>query len=210
MQVRPVSIDVLVGELTGRVADGWPTGRVRVAVDGAAAADPGSLADALVGPLRVLGRPCVRVSSEDFLRPASVRLEFGRTNPDSYYAGWLDEPGLRREVLDPAGPGGSGRVVTRLWDAAADRAAREPYRELAPNAVVIVSGPLLLGAGLPFDLTVHLELSAGALARRTGPEQRWTLPALARYAGEVGPAAFADVVVRMDDPRRPAMVLPRE
>lgn len=210
MRVRPVSTEILVGELADRLAGAGDDRRLRVAIDGPAAADPGALADALVDPLRVRGRPAVRISTGDFLRPASVRLEFGRTNPDSYYLGWLDEPGLRREVLDPAGPGGSGRIVTRLWDARTDRAAREPYRELPAEAVVLVSGPLLLGAGLPFDVAIHLEVSAAALARRTGPEERWTLPAFARYRAEVDPAAFADVVVRLDDPRRPALVLDRE
>jgi hypothetical protein len=162
-----------------------------------------------VDPLRVRGRPAVRIATGDFLRPASVRLEFGRTNPDTFYDGWVDEAALRREVLDPAGPDGSGRIVTRLWDARRDRATREPYSELPPAAVVLVSGSLLLGAGLPFDVTVHLELSPAALERRTEAEQRWTLPAFARYGDEVGPAAFADVVVRLDDPRRPALVLDR-
>lgn len=207
MRARPVSVDGLVEELAERLAGTGAGGRLRVAIDGADAAAPGRLADALVDPLRVRGRAAVRVATEDFLRPASVRLEFGRTNPDSFYLGWLDEAGLRREVLDPAGPGGSGRVVTRLWDTRTDRATREPYRELPPEAVVLVSGALLLGAGLPFDVAVHLHLSAAALARRTVPEQRWTLPAFARYGEEVDPAAFADVVVRLDDPRRPAVVL---
>jgi hypothetical protein len=209
MRVRPVSADLLIEELADRFAGERPTGRLRVAIDGAPAAGPAALADALVDPLRVRGRPAVRVDAGDFLRPASVRLESGRTNPDSFYDGWLDEPALRREVLDPAGPGGSGRIVTRLWDARADRATREPYSELAPTAVVLVSGPLLLGGGLPFDASVHLEMSAAALARRTPPEDRWTLPAYARYEGEVDPASFADVVVRLNDPRRPALVLDR-
>jgi hypothetical protein len=204
-----VSFEVLVDELADDLAAREPDGRLRVAVDGAPAAGPGRLADALVGPLRLRGRPATRVSTDDFLRPASVRLEFGRTNPDSFYAGWVDEQALRREVLDPAGRGGSGRVVTRLWNARTDRATREPYAELPPNAVVIVSGPLLLGAGLPFDVTVHLSLSAAALDRRTDPELRWTLPAYARYGDEVDPASFADVVVRLDDPRHPALVLDR-
>lgn len=179
---------------------------IRVAVDGADAADPAALADALVDPLRVRGRPAVRIVTRDFLRPASVRLEFGRANPDSFYAGWFDEAGLIREVLDPAGPGGSGRIVTRLWNADTDRAAREPYRELPPGTVVLVSGPLLLGAGLPFDFTVHLAVSAAALGRRTAAADRWTLPAFARYVDEVAPETFADVVVRLDDPRHPALV----
>jgi hypothetical protein len=209
MRVRPVSFDVLVEELADRFAGQEPGRRLRVAVDGAPAADPAALADALVDPLRVRGRPAVRVDAGDFLRPASVRLESGRTNPDAFYDGWLDESALRREVLDPAGPGGSGRIVTRLWDARADRATREPYSDLAPAAVVLVSGPLLLGAGLPFDVSVHLEVSAAALERRTAPGDQWTLPAYARYGVEVDPASFADVVVRLDDPRRPAMVLDR-
>jgi hypothetical protein len=210
VQIRPVSFERLVGELADRIQSREPDSHVRVGIDGPPAAAPERLADALVDPLRVLGRPAIRISTADFLRPASLRFEFGRDNPDSFYAGWFDEAGLAREVLDPAGPGGSGRIVTRLWDAARDRAAREPYAELPPDAVVLVSGALLLGAGLPFDVTVHLELSAGALRRRTGPEELWTLPAFERYAAEVDPAGFADVVVRSDDPRHPALVLGRE
>jgi hypothetical protein len=198
-----------VTELTGQILSREPDTRVRVGIDGPAAAAPELLADALVEPLRAGGRPAVRVSTADFLRPASLRLEFGRQNPDSYYLGWFDESGLAREVLQPAGPDGSGRILTRLWDPGTDRAAREPYRELPPGSVVIVSGPLLLGGGLPFDLTVHLEVSAAALRRRTPPGEQWTLPAFERYAEEVAPASFADVVVRADDLRHPAIVTER-
>ena len=75
--------------------------------------------------------------------------------------------------------------------------------------MLILSGPLLLGRGLPLDLTVHLELSPGALARRTPPELAWTLPAYARYRDGGRPGRpLADVVVRMDDPRHPAIVDP--
>ncbi|MGC5020042.1 uridine kinase [Micromonospora sp. DT47] len=225
MRVRPISPDRLVDELTERLlaaASGLPpevpagpapddggtasAGRLRVAVDGPPAAFPERLAAALVDPLRALGRPVLHVRAEDFLRPASIRFEHGRTNPDAYYEGWTDEAGLRREVLDPAGPGGSGRVLPSLWDATSDRASRAGYVDLPPGAVLLVSGVLLLGGGLPFDLTVHLQLSPAALARRTDPEQRWALPAFARYADEVAPATFADVVVRADDPHHPAVV----
>ncbi|WP_328346256.1 uridine kinase [Micromonospora sp. NBC_00421] len=215
MRVRPISPDRLVAELTERLLavgsvptpDGSaPPAHLRVAVDGPPAAAPDRLADALIDPLRARGRPALHLRAGDFLRPASVRYEFGRTNPDAYYEGWTDEAGLRREALDPAGPGGTGRVLPSLWDAGADRASRAAYQELSPGTVLLVSGALLLGGGLPFDLTVHLALSPAALARRTDPAHRWTLPAFARYADEVVPASFADVVVRVDDPRHPALV----
>jgi hypothetical protein len=177
-----------------------------VAVDGASATAPERLAEALVDPLRTRGRAARHVPAAGFLRPASLRWEFGRTNPDTFYEGWLDEAGLRREVLDPLGPAGAGRVLPSLWDARIDRASRADYVELPPGAVVLVSGAFLLGGGLPFDVAVHLSSSGPALARRTPAELHWTLPAFARYEAEVDPGSFADVVVRVDDPRRPAMV----
>jgi len=209
VRVRPVSFDLLVAEIAEELISRKPDNFLRVAIDGPAAAQPGRLADALVGPLRAGGRPAFRVDTADFLRPASVRLEFGRHNPDSFYAGWFDEAGLAREVLDPAGPGGAGRILTRLWNAETDRAARDPYHELPPGAVVLVSGPMLLGGVLAFDFAVHLELTPAALARRTPPAEQWTLPAIERYLTDVDPSTFADVVVRLDDPRRPALVLER-
>lgn len=56
----------------------------------------------------------------------------------------------------------------------------------------------------PFDLSVHLRLSPGALRRRTGAGERWTLPAFARYEDEVAPGGRADALVRADDPMHPA------
>ncbi|MFJ8000670.1 uridine kinase [Streptomyces sp. NPDC096310] len=183
-------------------ADGGPW--LRVAFDGAPAARPDRPAAALAQALRVRGRSVLVVGAGGFLRPASLRYEYGREDPDTYYSGWFDTGALWREVLGPLDPGGTGLVLTDLWDPATDRATRSPRRELAPGGVLVVHGPLLLGHWFPFDLTVHLRLSPGALRRRTEPDERWTLPAFERYETEVDPAASADVVVRADDPRHPA------
>jgi hypothetical protein len=97
-------------------------------------------------------------------------------------------------------------VLPSLWDADADRATRAGYVAVPPAGVLLLSGGLLLGAGLPLDLVIHLEMSPAALARRAAAEDRWTLPAYGRYAAEVQPALLADVVVRVDDPRHPAVL----
>jgi hypothetical protein len=206
VDVRAISPALLVERLADRIAR-FPRGAwVRVALDGAAAAEPGRLAEELIGPLRLRGRPALRVSAGDFLRPASLRLEFGRTDPDVYYDEWLDVGGLVREVLGPLEPGGGGKVLPALWDAARDRASRAEYAALAPGGVLLLDGPLLLGRGLPFELAVHLWLSPAALARRTPPDEAWTLPAYERYEREADPLSAADIVVRTDDPRHPALV----
>jgi hypothetical protein len=208
-----VSPDRLVDELTERIvsmfaARGAEPGRLRVGVDGPAAAAPARLADALVHPLRGQGHPVVRVDTADFLRPASVRLELGRTNPDAFYEQWYDLGALSREVLDPLGPGGTGRILTTYWNPVTDRSTRAGYQPVPPGGVLLLAGPLLLGTGLALDLTVHCALSRPALDRRTPAGERWTLPAFARYAEEVGPEYLADVVLRADDPRHPAVVIP--
>jgi hypothetical protein len=203
---RPVSPELLPDLLADTIvacASGRP---VRVAIDGAPCTRPGELADAVAEQLRVHGRPPTRIDTAVFLRPASLRLERGRTDPDAYYDDWLDVDGLRREVLDPTGPDGSNQIVPSLRDPATDRATRAPYVEVPPSAVILVAGEFLLGRGLPFDFTVHLRQSAAALARRTAPELEWRLPAFARYDSEVAPAARADLVVLADDPRHPAVL----
>ncbi len=151
------------------------------------------------------GRPVLHASATDFLRPASLRLERGRRDPDGFYTEWLDTAALDRELLGPAGPGGSGRVLPRFRDAAADRAARADYVDAGPGGVLLLDGTMLLGLGLPAELVVHLQLSEQALRRGTSPEQQWTLPAYRRYAEEVGPEQVADIVLLVDHPDRPAL-----
>lgn len=206
MDVRPISPALLVEQLADQIAAHPPEAWVRVALDGAPAAEPGRLARALIDPLRLRGRAALHVSAGDYLRPASLRLEFGRTDPDVYYDEWLDTRGLVREALGPLEPGGSGKVLPALWDAERDRASRSEYTMLAPGGVLLLDGALLLGRGLPLDFAVHLWLSPAALARRTAPDAAWTLPAYERYESEADPLSIADVVVRMDDPRHPALV----
>ncbi|MBP2324046.1 hypothetical protein JOF56_004431 [Kibdelosporangium banguiense] len=197
MRFQPVTFTALAEHVVSRITAA--PGQIRVAIDGAAGAGPGLLADALVDPLRVLGRSVIRVRAQDFLRPASLRFEHGKTDEESRYSSWLDEGALRREVLS------GQKVLPSLWDAEADRATRAEYVSLPENGVIVVDGELLLGRGLPFDLTVHLWLSAGALHRRTAAVDAWSLPVFARYEEEVSPLTTADIAVRVDDPNHPAM-----
>ncbi|MER5298344.1 uridine kinase [Streptomyces lasiicapitis] len=207
MRLEAITWDRLTDTLADRLLglepkDGapWP----RVAFDGAPAARPGELARRVGEALRVRGRPSLVVGTEGFLRPASLRLEYGHEDVEAYYSGWFDTGALWREVFGPLEADGTGRVLPDLWDPRADRATRTPYVQLPPGALLLFHGPLLLGHWFPFDLTVHLHLSPGALRRRTPAEEQWTLPAFERYVTETDPTSAADVVIRTDDPRHPA------
>ncbi|WP_199815430.1 uridine kinase [Streptomyces griseus] len=178
----------------------WP----RIAFDGAPAARPGDLAALVAEALRLRGRPSLTVDTHGFLRPASLRLEYGHQDVEAYYNGWFDTGALWREVFGPLEAGGDGRILPDFWDPATDRATRSPYSRLPPGGFLLLHGPLLLRHWFPFDLTVHVLLSSGALRRRTPETDHWTLPAFARYERETDPAGTADVLVRADDPRHPA------
>jgi len=178
-----------------------------VAVDGPDAAAPERLADAVAERLPALGRPAVVVPAAGFLRPASLRFEHGRTDPDARYTDWLDAGALTREVLGPVGPGGSGSYLPVLWDVETDRAARARRRPMPPGGVLLVPGALLQGVGLAFDVVLHLRMSPAARRRLTPDDRSWELPAFDRYDAEVDPAALADAVVLADHPDRPALVL---
>ncbi|MET8980129.1 uridine kinase [Streptomyces sp. NPDC004539] len=207
MRLEAITWDRLADRLVERLsdlepADGgpWP----RIAFDGAPAARPGDLAELVAERLRARGRPSQVVDTHGFLRPASLRFEYGHQDLDAYYDGWFDTRALWREVFGPLEPGGTGRVLPDLWDPATDRATRSPYAELPPGGLLLLHGPFLLRHWFPFDLTVHLRLSPGSLRRRTPEAEHWTLPAYQRYEKETDPAGTADFLVRADDPRHPA------
>lgn len=172
-------------------------GVVRVLLDGWGSAQ---LADDLVPGLAALGRPPLRVHGADFLRPGGERFEQGREDEEHLRTRWLDAAALEREVLARA-PAGS--YLPALWDAARDRSARRALEPVPDRAALLVDGLFLLGRGLTAELTVHLALSEGALRRRGVPQ--WQLPAFAAYDREVRPGDVADVLVRAEDPKRPAV-----
>jgi hypothetical protein len=184
-----------------------------VAVDGldlpgvAGVTGPQALAAAVAERLPSLSRPAIVVPAEGFYRPASLRLEHGRTDPDARYSDWLDTAALAREVLDRVGPRGNGEYLPALWDLERDRAARLTYRPAPAGGVVLVPGSLLQGLGLAFDVVVHLRVGPAARRRRIPADRAWELPAFDRYDDEVDPAALADAVVLADHADRPALVL---
>lgn len=174
--------------------------RQAVAVDGADGARPVDFARLAADRVRADGRPAEVVSLHDFVRPASLRMEFGR-DETAYRTGWFDYPALLREVLAPLRA--DGQWLPALWDEAADRSARAVRRTARPGTVLFVAGPMLLGRGLPFDLTVRLDLGPAALTRATAAADRWTIPALSAHDRDH--PERPDYFVRWDHPDRPAL-----
>ncbi len=196
----PISPEALRRSIADRV--GALPGRLAVAVAGADAAEPVRFAEPVAQSLRVGGRPAAVVSLHDYIRPASLRLEYGR-DEYSYRTAWFDYAAVEREVLQSLRS--RGRWLPALWDERSDRSARAVPQAAAPDTVVFVAGPMLLGRGLSFDLTVELRLSDAALRRRIPPHDQFTVDGIARHSRDH--PEEPDLLVAWDHCDRPAIRL---
>lgn len=166
-------------------------------LDGIGAA---ALADDLTQGLRQAGRTPLRVRAEHFLRPAGERYAWGREDVEALRTSWLDAGALEREVL---GRAASGSYLPALRDPQRDRSSRSAPEPVPSGAVLLVDGVFLLGRGLSAELVVHVTLSSAALLRRGVPA--WQLPAFEEYDAAERPREVCDVLVRAEDPWRPAV-----
>lgn len=181
---------------------------IRVGIDAPIEEDGGELAAGVVRHLEQEAIPVSRLHASDFLRPRSLRLEFGRDDVAGF-KGWYDVAALRREALDHLGPGGDGSWLPRLRDPQTDRSIREHRQQAPPGSIVVLDGRFLLRPGLrgALDLVIHLDVSLAARTRRTTQDDApLALGAWDHYLAQCHPDELADLVVRFDHPDRPAVM----
>lgn len=195
---EPITPQGLVQLCTDRCAD--LDGIAVVGVDGAPAAGPDVLASEIVDGLRARGRAAAVVRTSDYLRPASLRLEYGRSDPESYRESWFDFAAIGREVVDAVRT--HRRWLPRLWDPVRDRSFRDEHEHATDSQIIVLAGPMLRTQALDLDLVIHLAMSEGALRRRTPDAEQWTIEPL---LDDDAYAPTADLEVRYDHPDRPAL-----
>jgi uridine kinase len=187
---------------------------VRVGVDGPDAVGKTTLADRLVAPLEASGRSVVRASVDGFHRPRAERYRRGELSPEGYYLDSFDYEAVRRELLDPLGPGGGRLCRTAVFDFRSDTPVSGLVVEVPATAIVLVDGIFLQRPELDgcFDLVVYIDAPEEAIlerARRRDGEvslERYRaryLPAQRRYRQARDPVGRADVVVDNTDADRP-------
>lgn len=119
------------------------TGTARVGIDGVDGAGKTTLADELRDRLASSGRPVIRASVDGFHHPKPVRYRLGRHSPEGFYRDSYDYAALRRLLLDPLGPGGTGRFRRAIFDVDADLAVDAPEERAAPGSILLLDGMFL-------------------------------------------------------------------
>ncbi|MEO3748327.1 uridylate kinase [Plantactinospora sp. B5E13] len=208
----------LADELLGRTVPYT----LRVAVDGPDAAGKTTLADELAARIGTT-RPVIRLSIDQFHRPAAVRRRPGVLSPAGYYHDSFDHDAVIDKVLRPLGPGGNGHYLPGTFDHRTDSATRAATERAPADALLLFDGVFLLRPELSafWDVSVYLHVDPEvALARArvrdlavfgsvAEVERRYRLrylPGQRLYRYDARPAERADVVLDMNDPLVPVVV----
>jgi uridine kinase len=191
---------------------------VLVGIDGVDGAGKTTFADELATAVTSLGRAVVRISVDDFHHRRAVRYRRGASAPDGFWLDSYDYARLRRDVLEPLGPGGSRRYRPRAHDLTTDALLDLPAVTADAGAVVIVDGLFLHRDELAGDwafsvfLAVPFAVAAARMAVRDGTDADPDGPGLARYVGgqrlyfaACTPWLRADVVIDNADLEHPVI-----
>lgn len=206
----PPARAAVLGRMAERVSALGP-GRLRVAVDGRTAAGKTSFGHELAERISAAGRAVLRASLDDFKKPWRDRHLYDRESGEGFYRNAFDVDAIRRLLLEPGGPTGSGQVVLCSIDPLTEVDHSGAMTSMAPDAVLVVDGVFALRPELVghWDLRIWLEVPA-ALSLERGvnrDEGTWAgsqAEAIHRdryavaervYLREVDPVALADVVI---------------
>jgi len=213
----------LLTELASRIAEVRGDHPIRVAVDGNDASGKTTLANDLARPLAERSFGVIRASIDGFHNPASVRRRRGTYSPEGYFRDSFNYEGLITELLEPLGPGGTGRYRSAVFDFRSDSPVDVAPRQASPDSVLLFDGVFLLRPELrgywDFSIFLRADFSVCLLRaeRRDLPlfgsrdevraryERRY-IPGQRIYQCEVQPERWATVVVENTYPDRPRIV----
>jgi uridine kinase len=195
--------------------------RLRVAIDGRTAAGKTSLGHELATYVSDAGRTVLRASLDDFKRPWRERHRYDRESGPGYYRNAFDYEAVRRLLLEPAGPDGTGACALCSIDPLTQIDHSAVVTEAPADAVLIVDGVFAFRPEIDdcWDFRVWLDIGPDVSIRRgairdvdwAGSEAEALhrdryLPAEELYLAEVDPRSRADVVIDNSEFDRPRVV----
>jgi uridine kinase len=149
-------------EVAGLIID-LPDDRIlRVGIDGVDGAGKTTFANEITPMLEKKGRTVIRASVDGFHNPRTVRYRLGRSSPEGFYLDSYDYIGLKKDLLDPLCPGGSGYYREAIFDHRSDLPISQPEKKACPRSILVFDGIFLHRPELriewqsPMELGVHV------------------------------------------------------
>src|SRR5262249_6373078 len=160
-------------------------------------------------------------SADGFHNPRELRYRRGRTSPEGFYFDSYDYAALRRYLLDPLGPGGSGVYRSAVFDHVTDSPVPVQTRVAPPGAALILDGLFLHREELrgmwdfsifldaPFEITIPRGAARGpgwgGSPDPTAPSNRRYIEGQQIYLRQDQPQARANVVIDYSDLTAPVV-----
>jgi uridine kinase len=209
----------LLQELAARLPRSSASGIVRVGIDGVDGAGKTHFADELASVLHASGVTTIRASVDGFHNPRAVRYRKGRDSPEGFFHDSYDYTQLKAVLLDPLGPGGTGRYRTAAFDHRYDMPTRPPAQVASTGEILLFDGIFLHRPELRehWDYSIFLQvafsLSSPRGAQRgegspdlTAPTNQRYIRGQELYLRSCTPMSRASVTVNNDDLASPYFV----
>jgi len=133
----------LIDTIAERIARITSQRPVRVAIDGVDGVGKTVFADELAGSLIERERTVIRASVDGFHNPRSIRYRLGRNSPEGYFEDSFNYSALKKELLEPLGPGGSLRYRRAVFDYRTDCEITMSLETAAKDSILIFDGVFL-------------------------------------------------------------------
>ena len=226
-RVRPaMTREDVIEQLAASIAALRLNHPTRVGIDGVDGSGKTTLADELVAPVRRLGRTVIRASVDGFHNPRAVRYTRAPDSPEGYFLDSFDYATLKRELLDPLGPGGDAKFRTAAFDYRADRRVESPWQAAPRDAVLLFDGVFLarpelqaswdltIWLDVPFEITVERAIArdarnGGDATVTRGKYERRYVPGQRLYLALCRPRERADIVVDNSGLEHPKVMMRR-
>jgi uridine kinase len=114
-----------------------------VGIDGVDGAGKTTFANEVAKELGLLGRTVIRASVDGFHNPKMIRYQRGRTSPEGFFRDSYNYAALKRLLLDPLSPDGSGRYRLAVFDFLMDKPISADEAQAYPGAVLVFDGIFL-------------------------------------------------------------------
>jgi uridine kinase len=201
-----------------------PGSIVRIGIDGVDGVGKTVFADMLARTIAAQGRPVIRASVDDFHNPREHRYRRGRDSPEGFYLDSYNYGELRKVLLDPLGPGGTGVYCVAIFDHVTNSPVPLRWSSAEPRSVLVFDGIFLHRAELrdAWDLSIFLDAPFGVtIPRGAGRGPGWGsadvgAPSNQRYIEgqrlylrENEPQTLANVVIDYSDLANPVLIARR-
>jgi uridine kinase len=212
----------LIVQAVVSVRCGHPT---RVAIDGIDAAGKTTLANELAAALAKREYRVIRASIDGFHRPEKERYRRGKISPEGYYYDSFDNEAIKKHLLHPLGPGGTGEYRTSIFDFRKDSPAISPVMHAPDHAVLLFDGVFLIRPELKdhWDLRIFVHIDFNVSLQRAlnrdlplyGSSEiiveRYKnryIPGQMIYLRQSEPQRLAHILIDNNDPQNPLMLRP--